>query len=233
MPSFKIGAKMKRSGILRSPLLAFIVAAVIAASVVLAIPAYASNVPSLPATTGSISAKLWVVSPAQAGNVVFPAPSAAPDATFTTNGIAYIGQSFAPGTDPQAHCYTIEKFLNGCAIPAYHFAFSGVSNPNLGGAAAEPTTPMSGASYGIIIEFTGTITLTNGEQLSILHDDGVSLMIGGNLISGFQTTTAPAFMQSVTFTGTSGTYTFNLLYANSAGVGGGAWLVFTAGSGVV
>jgi hypothetical protein len=50
---------------------------------------------------GNIQGKLWVVSVADASNVQFPPPSGTPDATFTTNGIAYIGQD---SKNPGHHC---------------------------------------------------------------------------------------------------------------------------------
>jgi hypothetical protein len=103
--------------------------------------------------------------------------------------------------------------------------FSNQPNPNLGGAAMNAGTPMAGAAYGIMIEFTGTVNITNGEQVRILHDDGVSLNLPcvPNLYNPH--TTGPV-LESSTATCT-GTEPFDLLYANVAGAAAqGAWLEF-------
>jgi hypothetical protein len=169
---------------------------------------------------GTFDSKLWVVSPEQAADVTFPAPSATPDATFSTNGIAYIGGGNG--------CYTIEKWVSGCETPAYNLAFSGLPNPNLRNKAAKAGTKMTGPGYGIIVEFIGTVQLTNGQPIYILHDDGVSLMIDGSLVSGYDPFTTVPVLESVTFTGTTGPHSVDLLYANSAGNPNtsGAWLLF-------
>lgn len=168
----------------------------------------------------TFASKLWVVSPEQAEDVTFPAPSATPDATFGTNGIAYIGG----GTG----CYTIEKWVAGCETPAINLAFSGLANPNLRNKPAKASTKMNGPEYGIIVEFTGSVQLTNGQLIYILHDDGVSLMIDGTLVSGYDPFTTAPVLESVTFTGTTGAHDIDLLYANSAGNPNtsGAWLLF-------
>lgn len=175
-------------------------------------PAYAQG--------GNIQGKLWVVSVADASNVQFPPPSATPDATFTTNGIAYIGQD---GKNHGRHCYTIGRFLAGCTTAGFDLKFSGLTNPILG-KAVDGTTPMSGANYGVIIEFTGSIFFTHKQPIQILHDDGVSLMIDGAQITGFGSVITPPRLESVRFTGITGTHSVDLLYANA--IGGGAWLLF-------
>jgi len=173
------------------------------------------------AQTGSIQGKLWVVSGEQAGNVTFPPPSATPDATFSTNGIAYIGQQ-------PNNCYTIGKFVAKCSTAAYNLKFSGESNPYLGGVVG-PDTPMSGyrgfrQEWGVMIEFAGKVFLNHGQKIHIVDDDGVALEIDGNLIPGFPNgVTAPKLNHEV-FHGSTGPHSFDLLYANATG--GGAWLLF-------
>jgi hypothetical protein len=168
------------------------------------------------AQSGSIQGKVWVVSYDQAADVAFPAPSATPDATFSTNGLAYIG------VQPD-NCYTIASFLTGCGTQGYNLTFSGESNPYLGGIVG-PDTPMSGSGWGVMIEFTGTVSLKNGEKIYMVNDDGVALQIDGNLIPGFPNgVTAPSLNYEV-FHGKKGEHSFDLLYANAQG--GGAWLLF-------
>jgi hypothetical protein len=169
---------------------------------------------------GNIQGKLWVVSLADASNVQFPPPSAIPDATFTTNGIAYIGQD---SKNPGRHCYTIGRFLAGCPTAGFDLKFSGLTNPILG-KVVDASTPLSGTNYGIIIEFTGSIFLTHKRPIQILHDDGVSLVIDGAQIAGFGSVVTPPKLESAVFTGITGTHSVDLLYANA--VGGGAWLLF-------
>ena len=178
-----------------------------------------------PAAKGSISAKLWVVSLAEAENAVFPAPAATPDATFTTNGIGYVGQTAVSGKDPARNCYTIGTFVGHCGMIALGLTFSGLPNANLGGTAASSATVMSSDVYGVMIEFTGTVKLTNGQEIGIIHDDGVSLNIDGNPVSGFTTGITAAYLQLATFTGTTRSHSFDLLYANAEPQE--AWVVFS------
>jgi hypothetical protein len=69
---------------------------------------------------------------------------------------------------------------------------------------------MSGANYGVMIEFTGSATFTNGAPIFIFHDDGVSLEIDGVLVPGFSPGSR-VNPESVTLTGTTGTHSFDLL----------------------
>lgn len=166
-----------------------------------------------------IRGKVWVVSVAQASKVTFPPPTAIPDATFETRGIAYMG------SEPK-NCYSLESFLTDCASRGFDLKFSGVANPNLGGAAAGPATAMSGSTWGVLIEFNGTADLVKGQGISILHDDGVALEIDGQPIAGFDALPAAPLLESARFNGQSGVHTFDLLYANATGAG--AWLLFYA-----
>jgi hypothetical protein len=165
---------------------------------------------------GSIQGQLWVVYVGQALDATFPAPSATPDATFSTNGIAYIGQQ-------PNNCYTIETFLAECATAAYNLTFSGLNNPYLGGVAG-PDTPMSGPGWGVMIEFTGTVNLKKNHRIFLVQDDGVSLKIDGTLVPGFPTGQHAASLTSEPWVGAAGSHSFDLLYANATG--GGAWLLF-------
>jgi hypothetical protein len=173
------------------------------------------------ATTGSITGKVWVVSVDRAANATFPAPGETPDATFTTNGIAYIGTQVGIHNN---HCYTIARFVADCGTPGYGLTFSGLPNPHLGGAAANAKTAMSGRGYGVMIEFTGTAGFTSDKPIDILHDDGISLKIDGSVVPGFGSGVTGPQLDEIKFTGTTGSHAFDLLYANAEG--GGAWLIF-------
>lgn len=178
-----------------------------------------------PATAQTFQAKVWIVSVPQAATVAFPAPSATPDVTFKTNSIAYIGQ------DEQ--CMLLSSFLSTCSTPTVPkgskngLQFSGLPNPNLGNKPAVSSTAMYNSTYGELIEFTGTVNLTSGQEIQILHDDGVALEIDGVLITGFGNHVTAPTLESVTFTGTTGPHSIDLLYGNTAGdKNDGAWLLF-------
>jgi DNA-binding winged helix-turn-helix (wHTH) protein len=164
-----------------------------------------------------IQGRVWVVSVAEASHVAFPPPNRTPDATFTTRGIAYMGW------DPD-NCYTLATFLAQCSNRGLELQFSGIPNPNLGGAAAGPDTTMSGRTWAVLIEFTGTANLAKGQEITILHDDGAALKIDGQTIPGFDPLVTAPVAESVRFAGLSGVHSFDLLYANAAGPG--AWLLF-------
>jgi hypothetical protein len=171
------------------------------------------------ATNSKIEGKIWVVGADEASHVMFPPPRRTPDATFTTAGISFTGG--APD-----RCYTLITFLNGCANRISELKFSGLPNPNLGDEAASPNTAMSGPNWGILIEFTGTANLVHGQKITILHDDGVALTIDGEPIPGFNPFITMPTEESAVFTGSSGMHSYDLLYANAAGGGGGAWILF-------
>ncbi len=187
------------------------------------------------ATVASASAqtfqgKVWFVSTADAVQVRFPPPSAQEDIDFSTNGIAYIGQGTSTGPES---CVTIGTFLSSCSTPTVPpgvtngLHFTGFVNPILGNTAATANTPMNTAMYGEIIEFKGSVYLSNGQEIQILHDDGVALAIDGVLIKGFDSETTPAILETVKYTGTSGTHSIDLLYANVAdGRSDGFWILF-------
>ena len=75
---------------------------------------------------------------------------------------------------------------------------------------------LSHALNDTVFEFTGTVTVTNGELFQAGHDDGLQLQIGSILVinapgpTGFTTTPA-------TYTGPSGTFSFDLVYGECCG----------------
>jgi hypothetical protein len=144
-------------------------------------------VTNLSASAQTFQANVWIVEVPQAATVSFPVPT--PDVTLQTNGIAYIGQ--------QGNCITIGKFLSTCSTPTIPagvsngLKFSGLPNPNLHNTAANANTHLNNTHYGELIEFTGTVNLTNGQPIQILHDDGVALQIDGVPITGFSSGVNP------------------------------------------
>lgn len=123
-------------------------------------------------------------------------PSGAPATTFTlpnTTGI----MNFYSGNGN----YTIAGFLgsNGNTVPT-------LSNPAAGADLLNNT----------VWDFAGTTYMTQGDMYSVTHDDGMYLWVNGMQVisSGAPT---PADTSSFTWTGTSGAYSFNLLYAEENG----------------
>jgi hypothetical protein len=173
---------------------------------------------------GCFDGQLWLV-PNSGLQATFPVPTATPDATFTTCHLAlfmnapYEGE---PWLEPEVH-NTVARLLNS-AHKVYDLTFSGLFN-DVVGAVVGPTTPVvnstaqSDGTYGVYIEFTGTVFLHNNEPVVIVHDDGVSLMIDGELVPGFITGTTAFVAQWAQFTGTTGNHTIDLVYTNVEGPG--------------
>jgi len=137
-----------------------------------------------------ITGRLWAVPDAIAGNAI-PAniPAAPPNVTFDVNAPLNFTN---PGT--------VAQFL----------ASGGAFNIN----ALTPgdlTRLVSNGVIGTLIEFTGFVTVINGQQFTVTHDDGLTLIIGGvNL--GFFAGPTPPIQQTFTYTGPSGNFPFQLVY---------------------
>jgi hypothetical protein len=182
--------------------------------------------PSCP-SSAPIQGQVWAVSPDQAAKVIFPAPTATPDLTFCTSGIAYIGQWNGPGAGAKGlHCFTISTFLDHCGTYGYNLTYSGLPNANLGGAPMTGTTAMSGAKYGLIIEFIQPDACLPA-TIQILHDDGVSLKVNGNAVGNFNPGITAPVLESASWSGPPCGNTVDLLYGTAAMAGrDGAWLEY-------
>jgi hypothetical protein len=172
---------------------------------------------------GCFEGQLWLVSNSGL-EATFPVPTATPDATFTACHLSFFMMSPYDGAGylPEVH-NTVAGFLNS-AHKVYDLAFSGLFN-DVVGAVVGPTTPVvndtatSDGTYGVYIEFTGTVLLHKNESVIITHDDGVSLMIDGELAPGFISGGTSAVAQWVQFMGTTGNHTIDLVYVNVLGTG--------------
>jgi hypothetical protein len=101
--------------------------------------------------------------------------------------------------------------------------FSGDSNYSLGGflnsfSSASDIVYMNGATAtssltNVLFEFMGSASFTNGQMFNVLHDDGVNLYVNGILVLGQPNTTAP-ITTPFTYTGPTGTFDFDFIYAN-------------------
>jgi len=123
-----------------------------------------------------------------------------PDVTFTvpspvnpacTGSLS--GDTLCFNSDTSA--YTVGAFLTG------------------GGATILTGSPAAlGATLdNTVLEFTGSVSVTNGETFTVGHDDGLQLKIGSDLVIDSPLETA--FVNTTeTYTGPSGTLPFDLVY---------------------
>jgi hypothetical protein len=65
---------------------------------------------------------------------------------------------------------------------------------------------------GVLIQFTGFVTVANGQTFTVIHDDGLTLIIGG-LDLGFNTGPTAPVISTQTYSGPSGDFPFQLVYA--------------------
>lgn len=78
------------------------------------------------------------------------------------------------------------------------------------------TSLMDNGVVGTILRFMGFVTVTNGQQFTVTHDDGLTLIIGG-VDLGFNDGPTPPVTNVATYTGPSGTFAFDLVYAECCG----------------
>lgn len=149
-------------------------------------------VSSWPAQANIITGRLWHVPEAIAelaipGNV----PATTPDVDFQVNSpMNFSGTNVTVGT-----------WL------ASSSAFNIVENT-----AGTLASPMDDFVQGTLLEFTGFVTVTSGQTFTVTHDDGLTLIIGG-LDLGFNPGPTAPVTSTVTYTGPSGTFAFQLVYA--------------------
>jgi len=75
---------------------------------------------------------------------------------------------------------------------------------------------MDNGVVGTFLQFTGVVTVTNGMTFTVTHDDGLTLIIGG-IDLGFNPGPTAPITNTVTYTGPSGTFAFELDYAECCG----------------
>lgn len=121
-------------------------------------------------------------------------PAGTPDVTFTTNSPLNFNSNGSLD-------YTIGTFLQ--------------TNPG-GSTILTGSSQLGNTLNNTLFNFTGSVTVTNGETFTVTHDDGMTL-----IIDGFTVVSAPgptsAETQTVTYGGPSGTYAFQLVYGETAG----------------
>ena len=143
-----------------------------------------------------ISGNLWHVSEATSQNAI-PAnvPVTTPNVTFDVNSpMNFFGTNVSVGT----------WLGNG-------FAFNIVENT-----AGTLSSLMDNFVQGTLVEFTGFVTVTNGQMFTVTHDDGLTLIIGG-VDLGFNPGPTAPITSTETYTGPSGNFAFQLVYAECCG----------------
>jgi hypothetical protein len=144
----------------------------------------------------TITGRLWQVPEAVTYNAI-PAnvPATSPDVVFDVNSpFNFFGTSVTVGT----------WLGNGSA-------FNIVENTP-GTLAAL----MDNGVVGTLLQFTGFVTVTSGQQFTVTHDDGLTLIIGATDLGFNDGPTAPV-TSIATYTGPSGTFPFELVYAECCG----------------
>ena len=166
------------------------ISAVALAALVLSAFGTAEAVP-IPITGG-----LWAVPEATSLNAV-PAnvPGTTPDVTFDVTAPINFNATGA----------TVGAWL------ASGSAFNIVEN-TAGGLARL----MDNGTQGTLVQFIGMVSVTNGQTFTVTHDDGLTLIIGG-LDLGFNPGPTPPVTSTVTYTGPTGNFPFQLVYGECCG----------------
>jgi PEP-CTERM putative exosortase interaction domain len=148
------------------------------------------------AQANTITGSLWHVSEAASQNAI-PAnvPGTTPDVTFSVNSpFNFSGTSVTVGT-----------WL------ASSSAFGIVENTP-----GTLASLMDNGVQGTLLNFTGFVSVTNGQTFTVTHDDGLTLIIGGVNLGFSPAPTAPT-TSTITYTGPSGNFAFQLVYGECCG----------------
>ena len=156
--------------------------------------------------TGSVIGSAYLNNSA-ASNAVIGFSHGAPDVTFSvpSSNLACTG-AFTGGTlcfniGAAANVYTLGDFL----------ASGGATNVTVNTQGA-----LAANLDNTVFEFTGTVTVTQGQSFNVAHDDGLQLKIGNTLVINAPGPTSPR-TDTVTYNGLSGTFPFDLVYGECCG----------------
>jgi hypothetical protein len=150
-----------------------------------------------------ISGELWHVPEAIAQNAIpGNVPGTTPFVTFDVNSpFTFDNRPILPGNQ------SVGGWLGTGS------AFNIVEN--IAGTLASSMDNGTGTT-GTIVDFKGTVTVTNGQTFTVTHDDGLTLIIGGLTVVSAPGPTSPT-LTTVTYTGPSGNLPFELVYGESNG----------------
>ncbi len=158
------------------------------------------------AHAATVSGELWEVTNTEASNAtpaeIASLPAGLAGATFT---VPSGNLSFNP-TDSSS-IYTLGPWLATGGVASATYINGAASTDNMAG-------PSGNA--GTLFQFTGSVTVTNGETFTAAHDDGLTLIIDGLTVISAPGPTS-AVLTTDTYTGPSGTYAFDLVYGECCG----------------
>jgi hypothetical protein len=152
------------------------------------------------AQADTINGKVWSVPEAIAQNPI-PVfiPTTAPDATFSVpNGPINFEVPNWSYSD-----YTVQDFLayGGATCVGWYC-----------------TSQMDDWVHGTLMQLTGTVSVTTGQSMSVIHDDGFTLLINGIELGSYpgpnSTSNPPTIL---TWTGPTGNFPFELVYGECCG----------------
>lgn len=135
----------------------------------------------------------------------------APDVTFTASVINFTSWSGAPSNTGTPNAFfTIPLFLTsgGTPTPATIISADGAASSRVMSDANSP-------GLGTLMEITGSAYFINGQTLEIFHDDGVVLKVGGQTVISSPSPTVYADSTGTFTAGPSGTYSFQLYWAEA------------------
>ena len=141
--------------------------------------------------------QLWHVPEATSQNAI-PAnvPLTTPDVEFDVNSpFSFSGTSV-----------TVAAWLASSA------AFNIVEN-TLG----TPASPMDNFTEGTLLEFSGMVSVVNGQTITVTHDDGLTLIIDGITVMNHPGPTWPGTTHTATYTGPTGNFAFEVVYGECCG----------------
>jgi hypothetical protein len=148
------------------------------------------------AMAATVSGSLWHVSESTSQSATLAnVPGTPPDVTFDVNSPLNFDATSA----------SVQTWLNSGS------AFSITENT-----AGTLASPMDNGTKGTLVDFKGFITVANGEDFIVRHDDGLTLLINGvNL--GFSAGPTSPTVTTKMYTGPSGTFPFELVYGECCG----------------
>ena len=145
-----------------------------------------------------VSGSVWLVGAGEAGNAI-PAnvPATPADVTFQAPSDPL---SFDSRGSPVNDYNLLNFLLTGGAFNIVEHTAGALLN----------------TTNNHLYQFLGQVTVTNGMNFGVLHDDGLTLIIGGLTVINAPGPTSP-ILTNATYTGPTGTFDFELVYGECCG----------------
>ena len=166
-------------------------------------------------STAAVSTALLFASAVQA-NVITGHLWHVPEAVVTYGGPGAVPGSVPGGTADVDFQVNSPLAFNASTATVLAWLTSGSAFNVVENTAGTLASLMDGGGQGTIVDFTGFVTVTTGMTFTVAHDDGLTLIIGGVDLGFDPGPTAPV-VTTKTYTGPSGTFAFELVYAECCG----------------